>query len=249
MSETTQENEEPKLEGSRFLWSRPEVLSREEHDGLGLSPVEHPFAFSAKTRGIPLTLTEFRTAQAYFPIVFTEGEMTVPLAVVGLQDEVNLFVDENGAWAENTYVPAYLRTHPFALARTGGDRVALVLDRDGAGVSENPELPFFDGEKLTDAIQQRVDFCRAYDAETQRTQTFCKRLVELDVLSMQSMRQEGAEQDLVRFRAIDAEKFSALGAELIDELFRDGTLASVTAHLFSLDRWGELLRRHSLRAS
>ena len=55
----------------------------------------------------------------------------MPLAVVGLQDEVNLFVDEGGAWAENTYVPAYLRTHPFALARTGGDRVALVLDRDG----------------------------------------------------------------------------------------------------------------------
>lgn len=247
MSETTQDQEEPKLEGSRFLWSRPEVLSREEHAGLGLSPAPQPFAFSAKCRGIPLTTTEFRTAQAYFPIVFTEGETTVPLAVVGLQDEVNLFVDADGNWADNTYVPAYLRAHPFALARTGGDRVALVLDRDAPSVSDTPELPFFDGDKLTDAIQQRVDFCRAYDAETQRTQEFCKRLVDLDVLTMQSMRQEGAEQDLVRFRALDAEKVSQLDAALVDELFRDGTLASITAHLFSLDRWGEILRRHSQR--
>ena len=100
-------------------------------------------------------------------------------------------------------------------------------------MSDSPELPFFDGDKLTDAIQERVDFCRAYDAETQRTQTFCA--PELDVLAMQSMRQQGAEQDMVRFRAIDAEK---LGPTPSSSTNCSGTaLASVTAHLFSLDRW------------
>ena len=156
MSETTQENHDAKLQGRRFLWSKPEALSREEHQGLGLSPVERPFAFSARCRGIPLTLTEFRTAQAYFPIVFTEGEVTMPIAVVGMQDEVNLFVDADGQWEPNVYVPAYLRTHPFALARTGGDRVVLVIDRDGAGVSEQPEEPFFEGDQLSAGVQQRV---------------------------------------------------------------------------------------------
>ena len=249
MSESTPTNEERKLGGSRFLWSRPEVLSREEHDGLGLATVDRPFAFSLKCKSIPLTLTEFRTAQAFFPIVFTEGEVTVPVAVVGVHEDLNLFVTEDGQWTPHAYVPAYLRTHPFALARAAGDRVLLVIDRDAPGVGENPELPFFDGDKLTDGVQQRVEFCRAYDAETQRTQAFCDRLVELDVLSMQSLRAEGSEQDLVRYRALDAEKFSQLDDSVVAEFFKDGSLASMMAHMFSLDRWGTLFRMRAERSA
>ena len=247
MSETTRENNDGKLQGRRFLWSRPEALSREEHQGLGLSPLECPYAFSAQCRGIPLTLTEFRTAQAYFPIVFTEGEVTMPIAVVGMQDEVNLFVDKDGHWEPDVYVPAYLRTHPFALARTGGDRVVLVIDRDAASVSEQPEQPFFEGDQLSASVQQHIEFCQTYEAETQRTQAFCKRLIELDVLNMQSMRTEGSEQDLLRFRALNNEKLSQLDDAVVAELFKDGSLASMMAHTFSLERWSGILRRYAER--
>lgn len=228
---------------SRFLWKQPELLTPEEHGNLGITPVETPLSFTSESRGIPLTMVEFRSAQHDYPIVFSDDKDPVPLAAVGLSEPRNLFIDASGRWASDVYIPAYLRAHPFALARVEADRYAVVVDRAAPLVSENPTTPFFVDGELNETIRKAVDFSRGYEAEVGRTREFCARLRELELLSAQRMRQQGGEKDLVRYFAVDTEKFNALSAETLASLFKDGYLAAIFAHLFSLDQWNGLLHR------
>lgn len=62
---------------------------------------------------IPLTVEEFGQAQRHFPITFSVGEKPVPLALMGLNEGVNVFVGEDGALPAPFYVPAYARRYPL----------------------------------------------------------------------------------------------------------------------------------------
>ncbi len=54
------------------------------------------YEFAAATNAIPLVAEEFFTAQAHYPIVFAGSENPLPVAIVGLRDNENLFVDADG---------------------------------------------------------------------------------------------------------------------------------------------------------
>ena len=65
--------------------------------------------FLAGTHAVPITIDEFITVQRYYPIVFSVGENPVPLALMGLNEGVNVFVDGEGKLLGETHVPAYIR--------------------------------------------------------------------------------------------------------------------------------------------
>ena len=73
----------------------------------------------AGQHAIPLTVEEFPAAQRSFPIVFSSGERSVPLALMGLNEGVNVYFDDDGAPRdkEPPYIPAYIRRYPFLLAK------------------------------------------------------------------------------------------------------------------------------------
>ena len=127
MSET--QESAPQLTGNMFLFERPELLTKEQHGNLGMTPPEKPFSFCSKVRAIPLTVSEIPSAMKNYPVVFASLEDPTPLAVVGLVDEANLFVGEDGKWQDMAYLPGYIRRYPFALANEAeGDRLATVID-------------------------------------------------------------------------------------------------------------------------
>ena len=69
----------------------------------------------AKQHAVPLTVDEFVQAQRDMPIVFSTGPEAVPLALMGLNDGVNTFVDEEGTMTEQVYIPAYSAAIPSCL--------------------------------------------------------------------------------------------------------------------------------------
>ena len=99
----------------------------------------------------------------------------------------NFFVDGAGQWEPGVYIPAYLRIHPLALANTGDDRFAVVVDRASEVVQENPEIPFFENGELSEAMKLRLDFVQTFDAEIARTKVFCERLKALDLVASQQV--------------------------------------------------------------
>lgn len=238
------------LDGQMFLYQQPELLNQEEHGALGLKSSDRPFEFAREARFLPLTLPELPRAHLWYPIVFADAERSTPLAVVGAGDGVNLFVDENGRWEAGAYVPAYVRRYPFALAKGPADQYAVVIDRAAGVIGESPDQPFFDEGKITPGTQSIIDFCGRYDAEAKMTAEFGDFLRDNGLLSKQQATQtwpDGAQQPVANYYAVDEQRLRELQAEKLEGLLKNGYLACIFAHRFSLENWPRLVERHTLR--
>src|SRR3954471_14324499 len=93
-----------------------EPLSSNVHGAYRSRPTDRA-KFLATNHAVPITIDEFVAVQRFFPIVFSAGENPVPLALMGLNEGVNVFVDEEGKPVGEAYMPAYVRRYPFMLAR------------------------------------------------------------------------------------------------------------------------------------
>jgi hypothetical protein len=232
------------LSGRMLLYERPELLSKEDHGHLGLRNLAQPFSYARDLRAVPLVTTEFRTVQRHGPVVFTEGDNPVPVAVLGVLEDRNLFVDNNGQWQVPGYVPAYLRCYPFALATADTDRYALVFDRTADMIGDKPDMPFFEGAELSQPMQRRLEMCRTYQAERQQTEGFCETLKRLNLLVPQQAVHsvDGEDRVIARYLAVHRERLMTLDNDVLADWFRNGSLAAIVAHLFSLDNFAELVR-------
>ena len=78
-----------------------------------------------RAHAVPLTVDEFPLVQRHYPIVFSVGGAPVPIALMGLNEGVNVFLDDEGRpLDQNIYIPAYLRRYPFLLARLASSTMA-----------------------------------------------------------------------------------------------------------------------------
>lgn len=233
------------IDGQMFLYEQPVLLSKEHHGSMGLSPLERPFEFAKNLRGVPISLSEVSSAQKHFPLVFTNVENPTLIAVLGVLDNVNLFVTDDGQWDQNIYVPSYLRCYPFAFARGEDDQMAVIIDHSSPLISESPAIPFFDGEELSPEIRNRVDLSGKFEAERRQTQKFCEKLKQFGLLVGQqaSYDMQGKDHDQVvaEYVSIDTRKFFDLDKDSLYELHKADYLYPIFGHVASLENWTWLM--------
>ena len=242
----------PQLTGEMFLFERPELLSKDAHGKLGFKEPESRWGFCSHARGVPITAAEVPAAMKNFPIIIVNHENPALIAALGLIDEVNLFVDDQGKWENNTYVPGYIRRYPFGVAsEDNGERFAVVVDRAFAGLVEGGEVSLFENGVPTENTQRALDFVQRYEAERAATQKFCARLKELDLLQAQNANftpeGESKPTPFAEYIGINEEKLAALDDKVIGELHREGYLALIFAMLMSLGNWPMLVNRRAQR--
>ena len=109
-----------------LLFSDLTPLSSVEHASWKARASDALPAF-ARQHAIPLTVDEFVLTQRFMPIVFSSGPDPIPLALMGLNEGVNIFVDDQGKLINPVYVPAYVRRYPFMLAKLQPDADSLSL--------------------------------------------------------------------------------------------------------------------------
>ena len=122
-----------------LFYKNPVPLNKNDHKDKKISSIGRNFMFAGETNSVILAGVEFSEAAKEYPIVFTQaGDKVVPVALLGLRNEENLFVDGKGGW-DGRYIPSFVRRYPFILAETGGDRPAVWPDRSvGDRRSETP---------------------------------------------------------------------------------------------------------------
>ena len=126
---------QPHITGQVLFYKDPQPLSAENHGGLGVKQIAEPFAFLREAHAVPVTVTEFGVSAASYPIIFVGDERT-PVAVMGVRQGQNLFVDKNGFVFEDYYIPAFVRRYPFVFAADeSSDRLLLCVDRQAPMVS------------------------------------------------------------------------------------------------------------------
>ena len=86
---------------------------------------------------------EFRNVQACYPIVFRKTTDAIgfePIALLGFQEEENLFLD--GERWDAVYIPMLIERQPFLIGMGGADGQELTVHID----IENPRVTFSDSE-------------------------------------------------------------------------------------------------------
>ncbi|MFA9200055.1 MAG: SapC family protein [Cypionkella sp.] len=201
---------------------------------------------------IPLTAEEFIQAQRDFPIIFSAGPDPVPLALMGLNEGVNTFIDDQGKPIGEFYLPAYARRYPFLLARLSNDAQELSLCFDPTSEAlgaydEGAELFTEDG-KPAPSVEAALQFCEQFEQAGARTQAFLEELKKHDLLMDGEVAiTQGSDPDkpyVYRgFRMINEEKLRELDPAVLKEWTGSGLLAILFAHLFSLERMRVIFER------
>lgn len=197
--------------------------------------------FLAKMHAVPLVVDEFVSAQRFYPIVFSVGDNPTPLALMGLNEGVNTFVDDKGALIGPTYVPAYLRRYPFLLARLqqGDDNLSLCFDPTSGMVGEFEDgTPLFEDGKPSQATNDIMKFCEEFEVSAQRTGNFVEELKKYDLLMDGELKIDvnGQEQPFIYrgFKMVDENKLRDMRGDELRKMSQNGMLPLLFAHLFSL---------------
>jgi hypothetical protein len=224
-----------------LFYNQLEPLSSQAHADFRVRVLDKA-PFLAKQHAVPVTVEEFPLVQRFMPIVFSVGDDPVPLALMGLNEGVNTFFDDEGTLLEpNFYVPAYIRRYPYLLARLrpDSDELSLCFDpsSETIGAFEDGEKLFENGEP-SQTTKNILQFNEQFEQAGARTAMFMKDLKELELLidGEVTIQQEGNEQPFVYrgFLMIDENKLNELRGDQLRKIVQNGMLPLVYAHLFSL---------------
>jgi hypothetical protein len=226
------------------------ALDRQAHVRLKIRPSDN-FLFTADAALIPLLTAEFGPACREYPLAFMRESSTsevIPVAMTGMPQGKNLFVDASGRW-QARYLPAYVRRYPFVFVETTPENCTVCIDPTSKCLDETQGEPLFgpDGEPsniLKDVIKALSD----YQNMTRATRTFMGRLAAANILMAANAKADlpdGRSLLWSGFWIVDEAKFRQLPEATVKEWFSTGELGLIYAHLLSLANLSELIRRQT----
>lgn len=230
--------------GLPLFYQNPVALDKKLHAEMSLNN-KMTFEFAAKVNAVPVTMIELPNIMQFYPIAFSSSAPATPLAILGLRDNENLFVNENGEWLANTYIPAYIRRYPFIFAKNeGGDRLTLCVDDSNNVLEKGTANPLFNGEgELTALTQNALEFCRSYQAAAEQTIAFSEALEKTGILIDRHAEVRLPNNEVMTlsgFRQVDEKKYYELPEATIQEWHQNRWTRFVYAHLFSTGNWQNL---------
>jgi hypothetical protein len=224
-------------------------LNRNDHAGWNSRQTDRA-PWLVNQHAVPLTVEEFPMAQRNFPIIFSQGNEAVPLALFGLNEGVNVFVEADGRLDTPVYIPAYARRYPFMLARLQPDaeELSLCFDPSSDLVGQFEEgAPLFDNGEPSEATKGMLQFCEQFEMAGQKTAGFVAELNKHGLLidGEVSVQPEGAAQPFIYrgFRMVDENKLREMRGDVLRTWTQNGLLPLIHAHLFSLDLVRDIFAR------
>lgn len=228
-----------------MFYKNPLPLNKEAHAEMTVSVSPQGFRFAAQTQSVLLASVEFFDAGRQFPIIFTAtpDSSILPVALLGLEQGENLFVDAQGAWL-GQYIPAYIRRYPFITTDGAEGQMTVYFDEAFDGINQVDGVPLFEKGEPTPKLQEIQSFLQDYYVQLKQTEQFCALLTKFDLLRQIDARatmNDGRNYPLKGMLVVDEQKLTQLPDSDIVKLFRSGQLALIHAHLLSLRNFGVLI--------
>jgi len=227
------------------MFKQLENITLESHKDTGIK-LATDFSQSKELTSAPITANEYYEACKHYPILFAkEANGTwFSLALLGVEKR-NTFVEENGQWRKNCYIPAFVGRYPFLFLEQEGN-LHLTFDTTQQIKKSDAEENYFfeeDGKhsafltKLVKALTQTQKF-------NLLTQDFIKTLDELGILEESGMNgktAEGKDFSVGGFFIVKEEKLAKLTQKAQAKLCKKGYTQLLTAHMISISNIQKLV--------
>ena len=232
-----------------LFYRQIEPFEVERHGTLRFLPSPPDYRFAAGATVIPLLISELAPAIRHYPLVFLpatgdSGESGPTLAaVVGLGNGRNLFIDTEGQWRSDTYIPAYVRRYPFHAMRveTQSDPI-LAIDASYPGAEKGD--PLMDGEgKPSSFMESMLTLTREYLATAEVTDGMVRALYQAGVMEEGEITLHavtGQSHRLNGFLQVNEGKLRALGLDALVALQQADALGLAYAQLLSMVNFAHL---------
>jgi hypothetical protein len=229
-----------------LIYERAVPINKQKHGDWSVK-AGGSYEFAKHINSAPLTAVEFPNAAAEYSIVFAgNDEGVMPAVILGVRDRENLYVTDDGKWSAK-YIPAFVRRYPFVFSLSGdGKQFILCIDEEFSGCNQDGV-----GERLFDAegertqyLQNVLNFANEYQARFTRTQLFCKKLKDLDLLEpmqAQITLTTGKTLNLGGFQAVNRERLKKLTDEQLLDLAKTDELELIHLHLHSLRNFNAMV--------
>src|SRR5262249_49695881 len=136
---------------------------------------------------VPLGLEEFEAAAHDYPILFTANANPIPIALLGLGEGENLFLQADGRWKPDTYIPAYVRAFPFLFVATEGS-TDLYLAMEPAAACLNGGKsgePLFNNKEPTQILNEAMGLAAALRNNLLAAEQLARTLDQVGLLSQE----------------------------------------------------------------
>lgn len=229
-----------------LFYKNPVLLDGQKHKDMSLVK-NIGWGFTEKTNATPLNMVEMPQAAHFYPIAFSNDGAATPVAIMGVRNDENLFVNDKGEWKADTYIPSYIRRYPFILTEVNnGEALSLCIDEVDGVISNDNKNPLFDKDmKPTELANNAMEFCKSYHAASQQTLEFSKALAESGLLverTAELMIKGGQKINFSGFAIIDEEKFNKMDDKTFNEWRAKGWIGAIYAHLFSGMNWNRITK-------
>ncbi len=229
-----------------LFYKKPVPLDTRKHGNVSLKK-DFGFGFTRDVNAVPINMIEMPQISHYYPIAFSPDDNATPVAILGLRDNENLFLDEDDNWDINTYIPAYIRRYPFIFSELpDSDQLTLCIDDTPQVIEGGKDQPFFDEEgNPSELSKNALEFCKSYHAASTQTLEFSKAVLDSDLLIEREAQINiigNRRINFSGFKIIDEKKFAELDDKIFLEWRQRGWLPFIYAHLFSGAQWQNLTR-------
>jgi hypothetical protein len=226
------------------------VVPLQRDNRLVLPKPDHLPAFARTTNALPLTAGEYAAAARDYPIVFSssDGKQFASVAIVGINNQENLFVDANG-WVSGYYIPAYVRRHPLCMTEAqfqGSDQTQRIICAEKDAIRDEGDALFEANGEPTERWKNITAFLDLFEEELGRMNTLCSLLAHyklLEPFELTAKLRTGEDIRLTGMYRVDEGKLELLSASDLRTLFKKGAMRQIYQHLNSLDNFQRLLDR------
>jgi len=227
-----------------LFYTNPVPLNIDDHQDLSLK-MGFGYDFTKDVNAVPINMIEMIQVSRYYPIGFSPDANATPVAILGLRNEENLFVDESGKWQDQAYIPAYIRRYPFIFSElANSDKLTLCIDGKDELFEKGNDFPFFEkGGQPSDLSNNALEFCKSYHAAAAQTVEFSRFISKTNLLVDRKMNINIGDEKKINFsgfRIIDEKKLNDLDDALFLQIKNKGYLPFLYAHIFSGSQWQNL---------
>lgn len=218
-------------------WS---VISKTEHLNAGWTRYSD-YGYAQQDATVPVVGAEITHLLPYYAMGFVKTQQGYQLvAILSLQADVNLYVNQQGQWLA-PYVPSFYRSYPFAIMQGEDGADYLCADQNSELFSQNAEpeqARIFDAEGVFSERMKEVEYFLQQRLNNQHaTDILVNQLAQYELITPWrielKIEEDGNAHQVNGLFRIDEAALKTLSPEQASELLSSGALGIAYAQLFS----------------